>query len=108
MKSKNIKVGNRKYTILLLTDEDFDQTLSKKGVDDVDIKSFIDYDDQIICVRSRLKQDHRQELILHELLHACAEDAGLKQDEKFEEFVLSFSPRLSVLISSGLQDILID
>lgn len=104
MKTKNIKVGNRLYEILVLSDEDFDHILLKKRITDSDIKSFIDYDDQIICVRSKLKKDHRQELIIHELLHACAEDAGIHQDQNFEAFVRSFSPRLSSLFSEGLID----
>lgn len=103
MKSSSILVGNRNYDIISLNDEDFDQILFKKDAYDSQVKSFIDYDDQLICVRDRLKNDHKQELVLHELIHACAEDAGIDQDEKFEAFVRSFSPRLSSLLSCGLQ-----
>lgn len=106
MKSATINVGNRLYTILMIDDEDFDFILSKKGIVDDSIKSFIDYDDQLICVRKCLKPDHCQELILHELLHACADDAGICQDELFEIFVRSFAPRLSSLFSSGLKDVI--
>lgn len=106
MKLLSILVGNRNYNIASLNDEDFDNILFKKDAYDPQVKSFIDYDDQLICVRERLKSDHKQELILHELLHACAEDAGIDQDEKFELFVKSFSPRLSSLLSCGLQNII--
>jgi len=106
MKSTNILIGNRKYDILSLNDEDFDYILFKKDAYDPQVKSFIDYDDQLICVRDRLKNDHKQELVLHELLHACAEDAGIDQDENFEKFVRSFSPRLSSLVSNDLKNVI--
>lgn len=106
MKLENIFVGNRNYQIFSLNDEDFDSILFKKNLHNSEIKSFIDYDEQVICVRNKLKIDHRQELILHELLHACAEDSGFDQDEKFELFIRSFAPRLSSLLSSGLQNVI--
>lgn len=106
MKSSSILVGNRSYDVVSLNDEDFDQILFKKDAYDPQVKSFIDYDDQLICVREKLKPDHKQELVLHELLHACADDAGIDQDEKFESFVRSFSPRLSSLLSCGLQNVI--
>ena len=106
MNSSSILVGNRSYDIVSLNDEDFDQILFKKNAYEPQIKSFIDYDEQLICVRKRLKSDHKQELVLHELLHACADDAGIDQDEKFESFVRSFSPRLSSLLSCGLQNVI--
>lgn len=101
-----IEIGCRKYFITFLNDEDFDLYLSQKNVYDVSVKSFIDYDEQLIGVRDKLKNDHKQELIVHELLHACAEDAGMDQDENFEKFVRSFSPRLTCLLKNGLNDIL--
>ena len=106
MMSSSILVGNRSYDIVSLNDEEFDQILFKKDAYDPQVKSFVDYDDQLICVRERLKPDHKQELVLHELLHACADDAGIDQDEKFESFVRSFSPRLSSLLSCGLQNVI--
>lgn len=100
--SRHIKVGNRTYQILSLTGREFDKKLETLGVGSDDIsqaKSFIDYDDQMICVRSALKADHKQELVLHELLHACLEDAGLEQSDATETFIRALSPRLSSLMT---------
>jgi hypothetical protein len=94
MKSSAIKVGNRVYSIASVDDATFDLVLSQKGVQDPEIKSFIDYDDQLILVRDRLQSDHKKELLLHELLHSCMEDSGMVQDEFVENFIKVLSPRL--------------
>lgn len=98
MKSSAIKIGNRTYSIASIDDESFDLFLSQRGVIDDEIKSLIDYDDQLILVKENLNKDHRKELILHEILHACIEDAGINQDENVENFIKVLSPRLSCLI----------
>lgn len=105
MKSSAIKVGNRIYSIVGLDDELFDIVLAQHRVYDNGIKSFIDYDEQMVIVRNRLQPDHQQELIIHELIHACIEDSGVEQDEKF---VAVLAPRLSSLLSSGLEKVLLD
>lgn len=96
-KLKTIKVGSRTYVISLVDDNEFKSILGKQGIDDIDIKSFIDYDSQSIFVRNRLVNDHKRELILHELIHACIEDAGVN-DENIEKFVSILSPRLIQLV----------
>lgn len=103
-------MGNRTYTLTTLSDDDFHHLLtSLTSEDDVsDVKSFIDYDDQLICVRDRLKPDHKQELFVHELIHACAEDAGVTQDDKTESIIRAFAPRISTLMSEGLLDVIAD
>ncbi len=98
MKSSSIKIGNRTYSIASIDDESFDSLLLRKGISDDEIKSFIDYDDQLILVREKLQKDHRQELILHEILHSCIEDSGIVQDEFVENFIRILSPRLIGLI----------
>lgn len=109
MRSSAINVGNRCYSIASLNDEDFDLILYQKNVVDVAaVKSFVDYDDQLIVVREKLSSDHKQELVLHELIHACLEDAGNSQVDVVEEFVTILAPRLSALLSSGLIDVLND
>ena len=98
-----ILIGNRQYSVSLLDDHDFVIYLQQCNCDiDAinDVKSFIDYDDQVICVREKLKNDHRQELILHELLHACLEDSGIIQNDATESFIRALSPRLSSLLSN--------
>ena len=106
MQSTAIKVGNRTFSIALLNDVDFDQILFCHGVNDKDIKSFVDYDDQIIIVRNKLQADHRQELILHELIHVCLGDVGISETEQMEQYTSILAPRLSCLLSSGLFDVL--
>ena len=99
---KHIKVGNRQYQIASLDEKEFKSKLEALEVSPSDIrqaKSFIDYDDQVICVRKSLKADHKQELVLHELLHACLEDAGVEQSDATETFIRVLSPRLSALMS---------
>ena len=91
-------MGNRIYSIASVDDPTFDLVLSQKGVRDPEIKSFIDYDDQIILVRDRLQDDHKKELILHEVLHSCLEDSGMVQDEIVENFIRILSPRLTGII----------
>ena len=98
MKSSAIKVGNRIYSIASVDDSTFDLVLSQKGVQDPEIKSFIDYDDQIILVRDRLQDNHKKELLLHEILHSCLEDSGMVQDEFAENFIKVLSPRLIGII----------
>ena len=98
MKSSVIKVGNRIYSIASVDDPTFDLVLSQKGAEDPEIKSFIDYDDQVILVRDRLQDDHKKELILHEILHSCLEDSGMVQDEIAENFIRILSPRLIGII----------
>jgi len=97
MKSSAIKIGNRIYSIASVDDESFDLFLSQRGVTDEEIKSLIDYDDQIILVREKLQRDHKKELILHEIIHSCIEDAGLPQDEVAENFIRVLSPRFACL-----------
>ena len=106
MRSTTIKIGNRTYSIASLCDNEFDQLLSCHGICDEDIKSFVNYDDQIIVVRERLSLEHKQELVLHELIHACLNDVGLRQSEEVEQFVSILTPRLSCLLSSNLMNVL--
>jgi len=98
MKSSAIKIGNRVYSTASLDDDTFNLVLSQKGVIDSEIKSFIDYDDQVILIRDSLQEDHKKELLLHELIHACIEDSGAIQDEIVEKFVRILSPRLIGII----------
>ena len=99
MQSSSIKVGNRTYAIALVNDNDFDALLSNLNQLDYDVKSFVDYDEQLIVVRSRLRPDHQRELIVHEVLHACIEDSGTMIDRELIESVVSLmAPRLSTLI----------
>lgn len=102
MQSSAIKIGARTYAIACLSDDDFDQILALKGVYDDDVKSFIDYDEQLIVVRERLQADHRRELITHELVHAALDDAGCPQDERSEQIIAALSPRLNDMIMNGL------
>jgi Zn-dependent peptidase ImmA (M78 family) len=106
MLSTSIKVGNRLYAVASLRDDVFDLILSQRNVHDLDVKSFVDYDDQVIIVRDRLTAAHKQELILHELVHACLYDSGIVNDEHAEQFVSALAPRLSCLFSEGLIDLL--
>ena len=98
MNSSAIKIGNRTYSIASIDDESFDLFLFQRGFEDDEIKSLIDYDDQLILVRDKLQKDHKKELILHEILHSCIEDSGMQQDEITENFIRVLSPRLSCLI----------
>lgn len=108
MKSHDILVGNRTYSVVVLDRESFFQALSKLGVDD-GVKSFIDYDVQTIVLRGDLQKDHLRELVVHELLHACLEDAGFDQDDVSERLIKVLSPRLSTLLSNNsLSDLLDD
>lgn len=103
MKETHVKVGNRRYNVRSLDDETFDTTLANYGVYDESVKSFIHYDEQLIVIRDRLSAEHKQELIIHELIHACIEDTGTEQSE---EFVSVLAPRLSALMSAGLHKVI--
>ena len=81
-----------------LDDCQFDDMLAQRGVIDADVKSFIDYDDQLIVVRNRLQSDHKRELLLHEVLHACIADSGTLDDH--EHFASLLAPRLIQLIDT--------
>src|ERR1035438_9391749 len=95
MQSSAIRMGARTWAIACLSDEDFDVLLAQKGVYDLDIKSFVDYYEQLVAVRSRLRPDHRQELVVHELVHVALEDAGVVQDERSEQVIAALAPRLN-------------
>lgn len=99
-------MGARTYAIAGLNDEEFDLLLAQKGVFDDEVKSFIDYDEQLIVVRNRLSPDHRSELVIHELIHACIEDSGMQQDERIEAFVTALSPRINSLFAEGLASVM--
>lgn len=104
-----ILVGNRVYNIDSVDDSRFDASLLARGVSQEDVpgvKSFIDYDNQVILVRSRLQRDHRRELVTHELLHACLEDSGAVQTDEHEKFVRALAPRLHQLIDANLMQVL--
>lgn len=105
--SSAIKVGARMYAVACLDDDDFDVLLDQHGVIDDDVKSFIDYDEQLIAVRQRLQLDHRHELIIHELIHAAAADAGMSQDDRSEAVIAALAPRLNAMLT-GLITVLRD
>jgi len=101
MQSTCIKIGSRKYDIAIVDDETFDISIAERHQQDNEnlIKSFVDYDDQIIMVRGSLHADLKRELVIHEILHACFEDSGvIDQDEKYESLIRILSPRISSLI----------
>ena len=95
MKSSFIKIGARNYSIAILDDDAFNVALSKRTNDCDDAKSFVDYDDQIILVRGNLSYEHKKELIVHELLHACLEDSGSMHGEIEEKMISALAPRLN-------------
>lgn len=107
MKSTAIKIGAKTYSIASIEDELFDLILSQKGITDFDvIKSFVDYDEQVIFIRLRLGVEYRKELAIHELLHACIADSGLEQTEETENLIAILSPRLNSLFEASLKEIL--
>ena len=99
MQSSAIKIGSRTFAIALLDDRTFDQILSRRTNEPEPVKSFIDYDDQLICVREKLKYDHKRELILHEILHACLDDSGIDDDDN-ERLISILAPRLIGLVDN--------
>jgi Zn-dependent peptidase ImmA (M78 family) len=91
----------------MLDDELFNLLLAQKGVTEVDdIKSFTDYDEQLVAVRSRMRPDHRRELVMHELLHAALDDTGIEQDERSEKLISVLAPRIVQLLDASLVDVL--
>ena len=106
MRSNTIKVGARTYTLICLEDKEFELLLEQRGVHNESIKSFIDYDEQLIALRQKLRPEHIRELILHELIHACLEDSGVTQNEEAEQFVSVLAPRLNDLMSNKLNDVI--
>jgi len=106
MRSSAIKVGARTYAITNLNDADFDLLLAQKGVVDGEVKSFIDYDEQLIVVRDNLRPDHKRELVIHELIHAELDDIGYQQDVVSERLVRIIAARVHLLLDRGLVDVL--
>lgn len=96
-KSSDIKIGNRTYSMISVERDTFNQLLASKRIYDDDVKSFIDYDEQIIVVRDDLTAEHKKELLLHEIIHACIADSGV-DNEHVEQFVSLLSPRLVCII----------
>ena len=101
MTSKSIQVGSRTYVVKLVDDKTFVETLRSYGTTDnelIGIKSFINYDEQLIMINDRLAADHKRELIFHELLHAFIEDSGVQLDRVLiEQFVSALAPRMTQL-----------
>lgn len=98
MQSSCIKIGSRTYSVASIDDQSFDLVLQQRNIDDTEIKSFVDYDDQVVLVRERLHDDHKRELILHELLHVCFQDSGV-DDQSLENFIAILSPRLVQIVN---------
>lgn len=101
MCNKQIKVGARQYEVFYFDNLEFNALLLKLGASEDEIikaRSFIDYDSQHIVIRNQLRDDHKKELLIHELLHACLEDAGVTQDFEAEKFISAISPRLNQLL----------
>lgn len=101
MQSKTIKVGNRRYSVAVVDIETFNLYLHQKNIFDADVKSFVDYDEQIILIKDSLSTELKQELLIHEILHACLADSGIMMDDEAEKFVTMISPRVSALISDN-------
>lgn len=98
MNYQSIKIGARTYKIMIVVNELFEQLLAERNVSEnefCDIKSFIDYDSQVIAIRSILSKEHQRELLIHELLHAWIDDSGIVQDEHAERFISVLAPRIN-------------
>lgn len=109
MLSSSIKIGSRLYSVGIIDDESLDVFLSQKyQTEDVEIKSLIDYDDQIILVKNSLGALRKEELVVHEILHACLEDSGYDQSEASENIITCMAPRLASIIRSQLPALLHD
>lgn len=107
MQSSAIKIGSRVWSIAILDLPAFQHLLGKKNIFDDEIKSFADYDEQLIVVRADLEQNHCRELVLHELIHACLDDAGVQTGD-YEKFVSALAPRLNNLMDQNLFDVLVE
>lgn len=98
MKLNQIKIGALIYEIVEVEDTEFDHALAKLGILDPNIKSFVNYDQQVIMLRSSISRRRKDELIIHELLHAMLEDAGFIQTEESEKVISSLAPRLNEVL----------
>jgi len=95
--------------VVAVDDESFDSVVAKGCDDPSSVKSVISYDDDVIIVRNRLTYDHKRELVLHELIHACLEDSGVaEQLPEAETFVKVLAPRLIQLLDQELVNLLDD
>jgi len=91
----------------LLDDAAFTFSLAKRGINDREIKSFVDHDTQEIVIRRSLMKDHRCELLMHELMHACLEDSG-NEFMHAEEFIRVLAPRFAALFRANLAKLIFD
>lgn len=83
--------------------------MAKGCSDPSSVKSVVSYDDDVILVRKRLTREHKRELVLHELIHACLEDSGvIDQLPEAESFVKVLAPRLIQLLDQSLPTLLDD
>jgi hypothetical protein len=98
MKSmKQYRVGARVYVVQILDKNEFVKQLLQSGVNETDVhdvKSFINYDKSEICICDGFSDDHNEELVLHELLHALLDNAQFKQSDVSEEIIKLLAPRL--------------
>lgn len=101
MRLSTIKIGNKSYSIGIVDVETFNVYLSQKNIFDNDVKSFIDYDEQIILIKNSYSKEYIHELLIHELLHACFTDSGFEQDEMAEKLISVLSPRIACLLADN-------
>jgi len=97
---KEVQIGAKHYSIVECDSDHFELLLEELGANNHEARSFIAYDQQLIVVRSELHQDTKKEYIIHELLHAMLDDAGLSEDVEVEHFVKALAPRLTIFLTT--------
>ena len=97
IKIRDVRVGQKDYSIIELQDDNFSEFLSSIGeISNVALnaKAFIVYDQQIICVRAGLHPQTRDESIVHEIMHAMLEESGHSETIDAEKFISILAPQL--------------
>ncbi len=61
-----------------------------------------DQDNQTILIRSDLPESLKEEVFVHELLHACCFAVGIEDEERLSEE--QFVNRVSVVLQAALRD----
>ena len=71
----SIRVGAHDYTVCAVDGKAFD----------VAANGDCDHDEVMIRIRKRMRRTKTQEILLHEVLHACLYPLDLKNEERFVE-----------------------
>ena len=92
-----IKIGGRIYTINLV-DSVCDETFSTHD----NAYGYVDYINSKITIKNEVSKNYQQENIIHEILHALLDNAGLPE-ENLDKTIQILTPRIHAFLIDNIE-----